>query len=113
MPLELFLSVPQLWKSPASRKMAIAAKKAGIERVELVREPECAAAFYTHMIKDQLATGHEIGNELIICDIGGGTGDFLRVRYDSEYTDGAKVRLKNTGDAAGKRACEVPTCLHS
>jgi len=99
---KIFLSVPEMWSPAACRNMSEAAKAAGFDIVEIVREPECATAFYAHHHKTSLLKGHKDGNEIIICDIGGGTGDFGRVRVEGSLEDGAKVSLRNTGVATGK-----------
>lgn len=106
MDIELWISVPQMWEPPACKKMMLAvekvAEKTGVKWAKLILEPECAAAFYLHTIKTTLNMGYKVGDEIIVCDIGGGTGDFLRVQYESDPADGAKVVLKNTGTATGK-----------
>lgn len=82
--------------------MTKAAKDAGIEHVELVYEPQCAAAYYTHNIKDRLPRQLEVGDVLLIADVGGGTGDFVSYEYRHDSAMGAKVGLKMVGQARGK-----------
>ncbi|KAK4575250.1 hypothetical protein LTR86_001102 [Recurvomyces mirabilis] len=101
MPLELLLSVPQMWKAPANRHMTTAAKCAGIEHVELVYEPQCAAAFYTYTVKDKMPRQMKAGDVLLVADIGGGTGDFVSYRLESGSDDGAAVQLCVAKDAKG------------
>ncbi|KAK5676014.1 hypothetical protein LTS10_011303 [Elasticomyces elasticus] len=102
MPVQLFLSVPQMWKAPANRKMTIAAKRAGIEHVELVYEPQCAAGYFTGNIKNQAPSWLDKGDVLLVADVGGGTGDFVSFEYESSSRDGAKVRLRTVGEPEGE-----------
>lgn len=101
--MKLFLSVPQMWKRPECREMGLTAKDAGIDYVELVYEPQCAAAYYTHKMKDQpLRSQHQIGDVLLVADIGGGTGDFVSYVFRSDLANGAEVALEMIGAADGK-----------
>lgn len=110
LPVKVFLSVPLMWKAPANRTMLEAAKRADLGFVELVHEPECAAAYYTHRIADNPQPEHVPGYELIICDIGGGTGDFVTMQYQSLLCDGAKVKLAALDRTTGKPSIQaIPT----
>ncbi|KAK3673844.1 hypothetical protein LTR78_006399 [Recurvomyces mirabilis] len=100
-PCELLLSVPQMWKPPANIRMTNAAKRAGIPCVELVYEPQSAAAYYTHNIRDTDPQQMRIGDVLLVADIGGGTGDFVSYRYETDSDAGAKVRLAVVKAAKG------------
>lgn len=101
LPTKVFLSVPQMWKPPANRIMLQAAKRADIGPVELVYEPVCAAAFYTYDKHGSLHPEHALGYEILVCDIGGGTADYLRMRYSSGFQAGAKAKFKCVGVAKG------------
>lgn len=90
-----------MWKAPANRRMTQAAKEAGIPLVELVYEPQCAAAYYTYNLKFLKHSPMEVGEVLIVADIGGGTGDFVSYEIRSDGEDGAKVQLRDTGKAEG------------
>lgn len=100
--MQLFLSVPQMWKAPANLIMTKAAKEAGVDYIELVYEPQCAAAFYTHNVKDRLPKQMNVGDVLLIADIGGGTGDFVSYEYRHDSDAGAKVGLRMVGNAHGQ-----------
>ena len=90
-----------MWKGPANKVMTDAAKAAGIDYVELFYEPQCAAAFFTHNIKDRQPKQLTVGDVLLIADIGGGTGDFVSYEFKSDCDSGAKVGLKMVGTAEG------------
>ncbi|KAI7464721.1 hypothetical protein KC357_g7851 [Hortaea werneckii] len=71
MEIEVFISVPQMWKAPANRFMAQSAKDAGLRDV------------------------------LIIADIGGGTGDFVSYEFGGSGDNGAKMPLSIVGNPEG------------
>ncbi|KAI7495508.1 hypothetical protein KC367_g7271 [Hortaea werneckii] len=100
MEIEVFISVPQMWKAPANRFMTQSAKDAGFKYVELVYEPHCAAAYYANNIMNtpsQLSKG----DVLIIADIGGGTGDFVSYEFGGSGDNGAKMPLSIVGNPEG------------
>ena len=78
LPIDLFISVPQMWTPVANRKMVLAAKNANVGSVRLVYEPECAAAF---VIAQELMTQTNgpitdwlsADDVILVADIGGGT----------------------------------------
>ena len=78
-----------------------AAKNGEVEHVELVYEPQCAAAYYLYNIKDGNPKQLVVGDVMLIADIGGGTGDFVSYELKSDCDDGAKVGLVSTGEAEG------------
>lgn len=73
--------------------MIEAAKDAGIGGVQIVFEPQCAVAFYAHMTKDKLPRDIDIGDNILVCDPGGGTGDFALYEFKQSTDAGAKVSL--------------------
>ena len=91
-----------MWKAPANKVMTKAAKDAGISYVELVYEPQCAAAYCMHNLKDQIYKPLSVGDILLIADIGGGTGDFVSFEFKSAGEKGARVGLRMAGNAEGK-----------
>ncbi|KAK5729500.1 hypothetical protein LTR17_011920 [Elasticomyces elasticus] len=100
MDVELFLSVPQMWKAPANLQMTKAAREAGFDFVRLVYKPQCAAGFFTENVK-HLSRGIVVGDVAIVADIGGGTGDFVSLEYKSSRGDGAQVQLEVVGVPQG------------
>lgn len=58
-----------MWEFPAYLDMTDAAQDARIE-LQLVNETQCAAAFYTHNIKDRLSEGFKKGDNILIADVG-------------------------------------------
>lgn len=74
--------------------MVDAARDAGIQYVELVYEPQCAAAFHTYNIKDVIPKQLKAGDIILIADIGGGTGDFVSYECRQDCDVGAGVALR-------------------
>ena len=101
MEIEVFISVPQMWKAPANRFMTQSAKDAGFKYVELVYEPHCAAAYYANNIMNTPSRLSK-GDVLIIADIGGGTGDFVSYEFGGSGDNGAKMPLSIVGNPEGK-----------
>ncbi|KAI9792787.1 MAG: hypothetical protein M1816_001519 [Peltula sp. TS41687] len=74
LPKEFVLSVPAVWSDRAKDLTLRAARGAGLHLVSLVKEPEAAALFTSHLLKGQ---GLEVGDAIVICDAGGGTVDLI------------------------------------
>lgn len=110
MPIDLLISVPQMWEPPACQQMFAAAsmvsEKLGIAAIKLVPEAECAAAAALQDLRTSVSTGYAISDELLVVDIGGGTTDTKAVRFGSDPNGGAKVVLESAG--AGKGDFSVP-----
>jgi hypothetical protein len=71
---QFVLSVPAVWSEKAKDTTLRAARNAGISPIELIKEPEAAALFTLHQVKDQ---GLQVGDAITICDAGGGTVDLV------------------------------------
>ncbi|KAK5738235.1 hypothetical protein LTR17_006112 [Elasticomyces elasticus] len=111
MPVELFLSAPQMWKAPANITMTAAAKSAGTKHVELVYEPQSAAGYFVGNVKYRVPKYLGLGDVLLVADVGGGTGDFVSLGFESSSADGAKVRSTTVGTPIGKSA-KFPSFCH-
>ncbi|KXT06794.1 hypothetical protein AC578_7118 [Pseudocercospora eumusae] len=101
METNVFISVPQMWKPPANRRIVEATRKAGIKHVELVYEPQCAAAFYTEGIQNESPPGLPAGSLIHVNDIGNGTGDFVTYKVVADSSEGAEIQLQLVGTATG------------
>lgn len=71
MEVKYFLTVPQMWSSAACYTMLEATKLAKIPSPELLYEPQCGAAFYFELLKENKRS-LQINDEFIVVDIGGG-----------------------------------------
>ncbi|KAH7370903.1 Hsp70 family protein-like protein [Rhexocercosporidium sp. MPI-PUGE-AT-0058] len=68
------LSVPAVWSDKAKDKTLKAAEKAGVFPVTLIKEPEAAALYVLHTLKDFAL---HVGDAFVVCDAGGGTVDLI------------------------------------
>ncbi|UYV62753.1 HSPA12B [Cordylochernes scorpioides] len=88
--LSWVLTVPTLWRQPARQLMRAAARRAGLDRLTLVLEPEAAALhclprpepgiIFEHLLVQYLYNGHlcdwvDPGWRYLVVDCGGGTVD--------------------------------------
>ncbi|HBM97653.1 TPA: hypothetical protein DD394_09330 [bacterium UBP9_UBA11836] len=81
---ELVLTVPASFDEIARDLTIEAADRAGLENVTLLEEPQ--AAFYTWLWPRRKTWRHNLSgvNEILICDIGGGTCDFTAIKIDED-----------------------------
>lgn len=80
---EHYVTVPQMWLPDATKLMATACQRAGFENVELVQEPQSAAAFTLQGMLEEgqqwmrfqnLLQTIQPGDVMLVADVGGGTG---------------------------------------
>src|SRR5689334_11264750 len=74
------LTVPASFDEEARELTVMAAREAGIEKLTLLEEP--AAAFYSWIANDLVRSQKSLfdGQNVLICDVGGGTSDFTLIR---------------------------------
>ena len=94
---EIVLTVPASFDEEARELTVAAAKEAGIEKFTLLEEP--AAAFYSWIANDLSRSQKALfdGQNVLICDVGGGTSDFTLIKVKRE---GDRVEFTRT--AVGK-----------
>ncbi|MFT5317303.1 MAG: hypothetical protein ACI8RA_000548 [Chlamydiales bacterium] len=81
---EIILTVPASFDEVARSLTVEAAKQAGFVNMTLLEEPQ--AAFY-HWISDQKETFDKtlkLGDQVVVCDVGGGTCDFSHIEVKSD-----------------------------
>ncbi|MBZ5633110.1 MAG: hsp70 family protein [Acidobacteriia bacterium] len=91
------LTVPASFDEEARELTVMAAREAGIEKLTLLEEP--AAAFYSWIANDLTRSQKSLfdGQNVLVCDVGGGTSDFTLIRVARE---GDRVDFTRT--AVGK-----------
>jgi molecular chaperone DnaK (HSP70) len=91
------LTVPASFDEEARELTVMAAREAGIEKLTLLEEP--AAAFYSWIANDLARSQKSLfdGQNVLICDVGGGTSDFTLIRVARE-----EDRVDFTRTAVGK-----------
>jgi hypothetical protein len=93
----IVLTVPASFDEEARELTVMAAREAGIEKLTLLEEP--AAAFYSWIANDLSRSQKSLfdGQNVLVCDVGGGTSDFTLIRVARE---GDRVDFTRT--AVGK-----------
>ncbi len=88
---DLVLTVPASFDEIARELTIEAARKAGLERIVLIEEPQ--AAFYAWLGKEKPDSdaGLAPGERVLVCDVGGGTTDLSLIRVDDG--EGGAVRF--------------------
>src|ERR1041385_1142962 len=91
------LTVPASFDEEARELTVMAAREAGIEKLTLLEEP--AAAFYSWIASDLARSQKSLfdGQNVLVCDVGGGTSDFTLIRVTREND-----RVDFTRTAVGK-----------
>jgi len=83
------LTVPASFDEEARELTVMAAREAGIEKLTLLEEP--AAAFYSWIANDLARSQKSLfdGQNVLVCDVGGGTSDFtlIRVTRENDHVD--------------------------
>ncbi len=92
---DIVLTLPASFDEVARELTIEAASVAGLDRVVLIEEPQ--AAFYAWVYKHDAdwESKVEVGQKILVCDIGGGTTDFtlIRVRKSSADSQDQKVQF--------------------
>ncbi|EFY98456.2 Hsp70 family protein [Metarhizium robertsii ARSEF 23] len=95
---EFVLSVPAVWSDAAKNATLLAAKRAGIHPVTLIKEPEAAAL---HTVKT-LDFSIKKGDAFVVCDAGGGTVDLISYEVHQVVPNlQVKEIVPGTGGMAG------------
>ncbi|MDG1872278.1 MAG: Hsp70 family protein [Mariniblastus sp.] len=101
---DIVLTLPASFDEVARELTVEAASLAGLSRVVLIEEPQ--AAFYAWVYKhdSDWESRVEIGQKILVCDIGGGTTDFtlIRVRKSNEGSPAKENKQNSQGQAAQK-----------
>lgn len=94
---EVVLTVPASFDEAARELTILSAKRAGLEGITLLEEPQ--AAFYCWIVSHQEGWQREVraGELILVCDIGGGTTDFSLITV-VETPTGPGFRRVAVGD---------------
>lgn len=89
---DVVLTIPASFDEVARELTVTAARHAGLPRVVLIEEP--LAAFYNWMQSHDPAKTLHAGENILVCDVGGGTTDFTLIAVES----GTKLRRFAVGE---------------
>jgi len=112
-PLELFISTPQIWAPSTNRAMTEAGKRIA-SKCAIVPEPLCAAAF---VLNDEINVGSQsqtnvtlgMDDLVLVADLGGGTADLVLFRLCSSLFNGPNFTLDVVRPATGNLAGATQT----
>ncbi len=81
---DIILTVPASFDAVARELTVEAAKGAGLERVTLLEEPQSAFYSWIEASHDKWREQVEVGDVVLVCDVGGGTSDFSLIAVSEE-----------------------------
>ncbi len=81
---DIILTVPASFDAVARELTVEAARAAGLEHLTLLEEPQAAFYSWIQASTDQWRQEVEVGDVVLVCDIGGGTTDFTLIAVGEE-----------------------------
>jgi hypothetical protein len=90
---EIVLTVPASFDAVARDLTVEAARAAGLEHVTLLEEPQAAFYSWIEALKDGWREQVQVGDVVLVCDIGGGTTDFTLIGVSEEKGNLVLTRL--------------------
>ncbi|HWL06896.1 MAG TPA: Hsp70 family protein, partial [Planctomicrobium sp.] len=95
---EIVITIPASFDEVARELTIDAAKRAGIPRVVLIEEPQAAFYSWLHEHSDRWQELVRPGQNILVCDIGGGTTDFTLIRVKEHATELVQFHRVAVGD---------------
>ncbi len=90
---DVILTVPASFDAVARELTVEAARAAGLEHVTLLEEPQAAFYAWLDASGDGWRKQVEVGDAVLICDVGGGTTDFTLIAVSEEAGNLALTRV--------------------
>jgi molecular chaperone DnaK (HSP70) len=90
---EIYLTVPASFDAVARELTVKAARSAGLENVTLIEEPQAAFYAWLEVQREQWRKKVQVGESILVCDLGGGTTDFSLIQVTEEDGDLALRRV--------------------
>ena len=81
---DIILTVPASFDAVARELTVEAAKAAGLDKITLLEEPQAAFYSWIEASKDKWREQVEVGDVVLVCDVGGGTSDFSLIAVSEE-----------------------------
>ena len=81
---DIILTVPASFDAMARELTVEAAKAAGLEKETLLEEPQAAFYSWIEASHDKWRDQVEVGDVVLVCDVGGGTSDFSLIAVSEE-----------------------------
>jgi hypothetical protein len=102
--VEWIITVPAVWSPEAKHATRECAGAAGMGKGDsllMTSEPEAAAVFALKRLEPH---NIKVGNNIVICDAGGGTVDLVTYRIESLYPD---LKVEESGICSGGKCGSV------
>src|SRR5213078_380429 len=90
---DVILTVPASFDAVARELTVEAARAAGLEHVTLLEEPQAAFYAWIEISHDQWRKQVEVGDVVLVCDVGGGTTDLTLIAVSEEGGNLALTRV--------------------
>ncbi|MCA9153751.1 MAG: Hsp70 family protein [Planctomycetales bacterium] len=90
---DVVLTLPASFDEVARELTIEAARRAGLNRVVLIEEPQAAFYAWVHKHADDWDLLVSPGQSILVCDIGGGTSDFTLIRVRRSDAAGENVQF--------------------
>jgi molecular chaperone DnaK (HSP70) len=90
---EIILTVPASFDAVARELTVEAARAAGLEHITLVEEPQAAFYAWIDASQDTWRKQVEVGDVVLVCDVGGGTTDLTLIAVSEENGQLALTRV--------------------
>jgi molecular chaperone DnaK (HSP70) len=81
---DIILTVPASFDAQARELTVDAARRAGLEKLTLLEEPQSAFYAWIHAQKDAWREQVDVGDVVLVCDVGGGTTDLSLIAVTEE-----------------------------
>jgi molecular chaperone DnaK (HSP70) len=90
---DIVLTVPASFDAAARELTVEAARLAGLEHITLLEEPQAAFYAWINGSHEQWRNQVEVGDAVLVCDVGGGTTDFTLIAVGEEDGQLALARV--------------------
>ena len=101
---DIILTVPASFDAVARELTVEAARAAGLDKVTLLEEPQAAFYAWIDVSQDRWREQVEVGDVVLVCDVGGGTTDLSLIAVSEEAGQlGADARGRRRSHPAGRR----------
>jgi hypothetical protein len=81
---DIILTVPASFDAVARELTVMAAREAGLENITLLEEPQAAFYAWIDALKDKWRRRVDVGDVVLVCDVGGGTTDLTLIAVSQE-----------------------------
>ncbi|WP_437184933.1 Hsp70 family protein [Planctomicrobium sp. SH668] len=95
---DLVITLPASFDEVARELTVAAAKLAGLQKIVLIEEPQAAFYAWISAHPDSWNTLVSPGQNILVCDVGGGTSDFTLIRVRAGSNDQVQFHRVAVGD---------------